>query len=171
MIVCTATLLFVLLVFAPIRIKINAQIYLKRLQADMQATVFGIKVFDETAKLRGKNIICSGTVQTEIDLTQIDTESGVNILNCITVDKVFVSFQNNLSYVSAQTILAENVICALATVVACGMTNCNVASNVLAYLGENRVCIKVAVSVNVAELSFCLLKQGVQLWTRKLAKS
>ena len=56
MIVCTATLLFILLIFTPIRIKIDAKIFPATLRADMQATVLGIKVFDETARLCGKNI-------------------------------------------------------------------------------------------------------------------
>lgn len=167
MIVCTATLLFILLIFTPIRIKIDAKIFPATLRADMQATVLGIKVFDETARLCGKNIICNGTVETELDITQLNKGGEANLIKCITVDKIFVSLQNNLSNVSAQAILAENIICTLITGVACGITNCQIASNVLVCSGESRACFQVAVSVNVAELSFFLLKQGVQLWMRK----
>ena len=172
MIVCTATLIFLLLVFAPFRVKLSAQMYLKRLSAEVQAKAYIFTVFDEVITVKGKYLICDGTVQTDINLTQIDSKNGLDLLKCLTFDKVFVSLQNNLSLVSSKTVLAENALTAIVTNVACVLTHCQVASEVVACLGESRVCIDIAVSTSVAELSFCLLKQGVMmLWMRRLAKS
>lgn len=170
MIVCTATLLFFLLIFAPFRVKINAQIYLQRLSANVQVKAYVLTVFKEEFVLKGKHLVCNGTVQTDVDITQIDRKNGIDLLKCLTFDRIFVSLQNNLSLVSSKTILAENALTALATNIACGFTHCQIASEVVACLSESRICLQIAVSTSVAELSFCLLKQGVQLWMRKLVK-
>lgn len=170
MIVCTATLLFILLVFAPFKVNFNIQIYYRRLRVNVQAKAYLFTVFDEVIQLQGKYLLCDGTVQTELDLTQIDSKSGKDLLKCLTFDRVFVSLQNNLSLVSSKTILAENALTAIVTNLACKLSNCQIASEVKSCLGESRVCAYIAVSTNVAELSFSLLKQGVKIWTRKLAK-
>ena len=141
MIVCTATLLFTLLIFMPIRLNVDVQAYYSSLSADIRVKMWGIKVFGETISLDGNNLNCNGTVETRLNVTQLDGEKGKGLLKCLTVDSVFVSFQNNMSTMPSRIILAENVLCAIATRIACG------------------------------ELSFCLLKQGVQVWMRKSAKS
>lgn len=171
MIVCTATLLFVLLIFAPFRITIDAQIYLRRLTANVQAKVYNIPVFNENFVLNGVNLICDGTVQTKINLAQIDNKNGIDLLKCLTFDRIFVSLQNNLSLVSSKLLLAENALTAIITNIACVLTHCQVASEVVACLGESRVCTEIAVSTSVAELSFYLIKQGVRIWMLKSAKS
>lgn len=170
MIVCTATLIFLLLIFAPFRIKINAQIYPQRLAAKVQAKAYFITVLKEQFVLKGMYLVCDGTVQTEINIVKIDRKNGIDLLKCLTFDRIFVSLQNNLSVVSSQKILAENVITAIATNLACSFTHCQVASEVVACVNESRVCLQIAVSTSVAELSFCLIIQGVRLWMLKLAK-
>lgn len=170
MIVCTAALIFLLLIFAPFRIKLDAQIYLQRLTANVQARVYVFTVLEEEICLKGKYIVCDGTVQTEINITQIDRKNGIDLLKSLTFDRIFVSLQNNLSVVSSQLLLAENAFAALATNLACSFTHCQVASEVIACVNESRVCLQIAVSTSVAELSFCLIKQGVRLWMLKLAK-
>ncbi|MDE7454221.1 MAG: hypothetical protein K2M64_00125, partial [Clostridia bacterium] len=81
-----------------------------------------LKVFDEEFVLNGTHLICDGTVQTEINLAKIKTENGINLLKCLTFDKVFVSLQNNLSFVSSKTIVAENALTAIITTVLCKIT-------------------------------------------------
>lgn len=171
MVVCTAALIFVLLVFAPIRIRVNVKIYFHKLKACINARIYRVKVFNETVLVRGVKLICDGTVKTEVNMMQINADNGVNLLKCVTIDSLSVSVLNNLSNVSAQAILAENIICALATRIACGVSCCRISSRVLACIEESNARIQIASSFSVAELSFCLLKQGVQLWMRKSAKS
>lgn len=171
MIVCTATLLFTLLIFMPIRLNVDVQAYYSSLSADIRVKMWGIKVFGETISLDGNDLNCNGTVETRLNITQLDGEKGKGLLKCLTVDSVFVSFQNNMSTMPSRIILAENVLCAIATRIACGVSHCQIGSQVYACLGESRACFEITASVNVAELSFCLLKQGVQVWTRKSAKS
>ena len=170
MIVCTATLIFLLLIFAPIRVVLDAQVYPKRFSAEVQAKACRVTVFNEQIALKGKYLVCDGTVQTKINITQIDRKNGIDLLKCLTFDRVFVSLQNNLSFVSSKIIVAENALTAIATSLACGFTHCQVASEVVACLDESRICLQIAVSFSVAELSFCLIKQGVRLWMHKLAK-
>ena len=170
MIVCTAALIFLLLIFAPFRIRFDAQIYLQRLSAKVQAKAYGLTVLKEEIRLRGKYLVCDGTVQTDVNIAQIDSKNGIDLLKCLTFDRIFVSLQNNLSVVSSKMILAENALTAIATSLACGFTHCQVASEVVACTNESRVCLQIAVSTSVAELSFSLLKQGVRLWMLKSAK-
>lgn len=170
MIVCTATLIFLLLIFAPFRVKFDAQIYLQRLTAKIKAKAYCITVLNEAVKLRGKYLVCDGTVQTEVNITQIDRKNGIDLLKCLTFDRVLVSLQNNLSVVSSKIIVAENALTAIATGLACGFTHCQVASEVVACTNESKVCLQIAVSTSVAELSFSLIKQGVRLWMLKSAK-
>ncbi|MCM1533533.1 MAG: hypothetical protein NC099_02655 [Corallococcus sp.] len=149
-----------------------AQVYLHRLTVDIQAKVYNfITVFSETIMLRGKYLVCNGTVETDLDVTQIDKNNGIDLTECLTLDKFFVSLQNNVATISSKTLLVENVIAAFVTSLATKISNCKIASEVVACLNESRVCLQVSVSANVAELSFCLLKQGVRLWMRKSAKS
>ena len=171
MIVCTAALIFLLLIFAPLRVNLDAQIYLQRLSAKVQAKAYVFTALKEEFALRGKYLVCDGTVQTKINIAQIDRKNGIDLLKCLTFDKVFVSLQNNLSFVSSQIIVAENALTAITTSLARSITHCQVASEVVACLNESRICLQIAVSTSVAELSFCLIKQGVRLWMLKLAKS
>lgn len=167
MIVCAATLLFILLIFMPIRINVLAEAHYSRPSVNIRVKAFGIKVFDETISLQGKELECNGTVETRLNFAQIDGDKGKGLLKCVTFDSFYICFQNNLSTISTQIILAENIICAIATRIACGVSHCQIASNVYACVGESKVCAQITASFNVAELSFCLLKQGVQVWMRK----
>lgn len=170
MIVCTAILLFTLLIFAPLKVRINLNVLFHKLTVKMQVKSYFVKVIDETVTLSGKYLICNGTVDTDLDVTQFDNKSGVNFAKCFTIDRVCLSLQNNVVNISAKVVLLENVLLGVATEVGRKLSHCQVYSEVKSCLGESMCVVQADVSVSIAELSFYLIKQGVKTWTRKSAK-
>ena len=171
MIVVTAMLLFVTLIFAPIHFRVDLFLYLQKLAANFSINVGALRVFDENVSLRGKYLCCNGTVSTDVDLTTIDKQGGIDLLKCITVDKLCVSLQNNILNVSMYYVALENAIMALVTATLCNLFHCQFYTQVVGTLEESRVRMRVVASTSVAELSFCLLKQGARQWkTRKSEK-
>ena len=169
MIVVTAMLLFVTLIFAPIRFRVDLFLYLQKLAASFSVNVGALRVFDEDVSLSGKNLHCSGTISTDVDLTTIDRKGGIDLLKCITVDKLCVSLQNNILNVSMFYVALENALMALVTATLCNLFHCQFYTQVVGTMEESRVQMQVAASTSVAELSFCLLKQGARQW--KIRKS
>lgn len=171
MIVVTAILLFVTLIFAPIRFRVDLFLYLQKLAADFTVNVGAFRVFDEDVALRGKYLCCNGTVSTDVDLTTVNRQDGIDLLKCITVDKFCVSLQNNILSVSTFYVALENAIMALITATLCNLFHCQFYTQVVGTMDESRVQMQVAASTSVAELSFCLVKQGARQWKiRKLKK-
>ena len=171
MIVVTAMLLFVTLIFAPIRFRVDVFAYLQKLAADFSACVGIFTVFDESVTLGGKYLHCSGTVSTDVDLTTVDKKDGIDLLKCITIDKLCVSLQNNILNVSMYYVALENAIMALVTATLCNLYHCQFYTQVVGTMNDSRVQMQIGASTSVAELSFCLLKQGVRQWkTRKSEK-
>ena len=170
MIVVTATLLFMLLIFAPIRFHVEVVAYLQQLAAKVTAKSVAIKVFDETVQLQGRNLHCEGTVSTDVDVAQMDRQKGIDFLKCITIEKVCVSLANNVLGVSMLVVLLEKVVSALAAATLCNLSHCQFYMQVVGTVKPSHVKAEVVVSVSVAELSFCLLKQGVRLWKTQTSK-
>lgn len=171
MIVVTATLVFVALIFAPIRLKIDVFLYLQDLSATIWAKTLAVKVFDEDISLHGKYLHCEGTVATDVDLSKVNRKHGIDLLKCITVDKLCVSLQNDILSVSTFAVALQNAVMALATATLCNLYHCQFYTQVVGCLDKSKVHAQVFASANVAELSFCLLKQGVEQWKmRKLER-
>ena len=170
MIVVTATLVFLLLFFAPIRFRVNVVIYIQHLFASVRLKVGVIKVFDETFELKGHYLHCEGTVSTDVDLTKMDKQTGIDFLKCITVDRVCVTLANNLLGVSMPVMLVENVVSAIAMATLCNISHCQLYTQVVGTFEQSSANVEVVASTSVAELSFCLLKQGVKLWKTQASK-
>ena len=170
MIVVTATLLFVLLFFAPLRFRVDVVAYLQRLSATIRVKTAAIKVFDETIEVQGRYLHCEGTVSTDVDITKMDKQTGIDFLKCITIDKVCVSLANNLLGVSMFAVMVENVLSALAMATLCNLSHCQFYTQVVATFEESSTHVEVVANTSVAELSFCLLKQGVKLWKTQASK-
>ena len=169
MIVVTAMLLFVTLIFTPIRFRVDLFAYLQKLKVEFSVKVGALKVFDENVLLCGKYLNCNGTVTTDVDLTTIDRQGGIDLLKCITLDKFCVALENNILSVSMYYIALQNAIVALVTATLCNLYHCQFYTQVVPTLDDSRVQMQVVASTSVAELSFCLAKQGVRQW--KIRKS
>ncbi|MCH5152960.1 MAG: hypothetical protein J1F68_03255 [Clostridiales bacterium] len=169
MIVVTAMLLFVTLIFAPIRFRVDLFLYLQKLAAAFTVNVGVFRVFDEDVALHGKYLRCNGTISTDVDLTTVDRKNGIDLLKCVTIDKLCVSLQNNILNVSMFYVALQNAIMALVTATLCNLFHCQFYTQVEGTMEESKVQMQVVASTSVAELSFCLLKQGARQW--KIRKS
>ena len=169
MIFVTALLIFVTLIFAPIRFYVDVNAYLQKLAANFKVRVGVLKVIGEQVCLSGKYLHCTGTISTDIDLTTIDRQGGVDLLKCITIDKLCMSLQNNILNVSMFYVALENAILALATATLCNSFHCQFYTQVVGTLDESKIQVHVAACTSVAEVSLCLAKQGVRQW--KIRKS
>ena len=163
MIVVTAILVFVTLIFAPIRFSVDAFAYLQDLSATFNVKIGVIKVFDEQVSLRGKFLRCTGTVTTDVDLTSVD-KGSIDLLKCITIDKLCVSLQNNVLSISTFYIAIQNALMALIATTACNLYHCQFYTQVVGTLDKSRIHFQIVASTSVAELSFSLIKQGVRQW-------
>ena len=170
MIVVTATLLFVLLFFAPIRFRVNVVAYPRNLSATVQVKGFLFRIFDESLELAGKSLHCEGTVSTDVDLTKMDKQTGIDFLKCITIDKVCIAFANNVLDVSMPIMLIENVLSAIAMATLCNLSHCQLYTQVAGTLEQTHARVEAAITTSVAELSFCLLRQEVKLWKTRISK-
>lgn len=169
MVVTTAMLVFTLLVFMPIRVKAGVSIFPSKLSTDIYARIMAIKVFDESITLKGKFLHCSGTVDACMDITAINGKNGVDLLKCITVDRVFVSVLHNVFNLSSLFTVFVCAVMALSTAIACHASHCQICARQVMCADTGKIFVGVVVSANIAELSFCLLKQGVEQW--KIRKS
>lgn len=171
MIVLTAILVFVMLIFAPIRLNISVFTYPQELSATIWVRTLLVRVFDEEVKLCGTTLDCQGTVSTQLDLSTVNSQSGVDLLKCITVDRLYVAVQNNILTVSPFFIAVQNALAAVVTLTLCNLYHCQYFTQIVGSIDRSGILVEVTASVSVAELSFCLLKQGVKTWKiRKLGK-
>ena len=170
MIVVTAVLIFVTLIFAPIHFRIDATAYLQKLAASFSVKVGVLKVFNENISLSGTNLVCKGTVTTDVELTTVDSKSSIDLLKCITVDRLCISLQNNILHVSMFYVALENAFMALCTSTLCNLFHCQFYTQVTGTIGESSVRMQAKVSTSVAEVSICLAKQGVRQWKTHKSK-
>ena len=170
MIVVTATLLFLLLFFAPMRFCADVVVFPQKLSATLRVKTLGIRVFNEAFQLRGGSLHCDGTVSTDVELKKVDKQTGIDFIQCITIDKICVTLSNNLLAVSIATMLVENVLAALATATLCNVSHCQFYTRVAATFQESSTRAQIVVTTSVAELSFCLLKQEVKLWKTRISE-
>ena len=170
MIVVTATLIFVLLFFAPIRFGVRVVINIQNLSASLSVRSLTIKIFDEDFELNGKVLHCEGAISTNIDLSQVDKQTGIDFLKCITVDKVAVSLANNVLEVPTTVLLVENALTAILIATFCNISHCQFYAQVVGTLKPSHARVESVITTSVAELSFCLIKQGVKLWKTQTSK-
>ena len=171
MIVCTAILIFVLLIFMPITCKIDCEINLKDCNVHCNIYVFELRILKEVFCFEGKKLQCKGTVETQLDLSKTDKKLQVDLLKCITLRKVNLGFANNLSSVNIYSFMIQNLILKVATNAACAMSHCKIYSCVGSTLQNSKVLLNVVIHISIAELSFSLLKQGARQWkASKLTK-
>lgn len=167
MTVVTAMLIFLLFVFAPIHVRAETTLYLSDLSARVQVAFGHIRVFNETLVLQGKMLHCNGTINADVDLNTLDRKSSMDLFKCITVDKFFVTFNNNICNVPMLVFTLQNAIISLVTATLCNMYHCQFCAQCMPTITASQIKLRVLANFSVAELSFCLLKQGVRKWIRK----
>ncbi len=157
----TTVMLVALLTLVPIRARVNLYVDLKKKVLFVYVNVFFIWIFKEKFTLQGKYLQCRGTIDSDVDLFDVDSESGKNIVSAIVFDSVNINFAVNYAVASPYVMVGlESVVCAV-TAVVCAISNCNVHVSTQ-YSPCNAVLGEVRISVSIAELLCALVKNSIR---------
>lgn len=161
MIIALTTVLFIaLLVLAPLRAKVAFCLNFAQKELHVRLKIFHIPFFSEKFTLHGKYLNCQGSVDTKINLPEIDTNSSKFYLKAIVVDSVNVTFATNYLAQSPKTMVALECFVGVATTVACAISNCKIhtstqMANATAVFGEVRL------SVSLCEVFIALIRDAL----------
>ena len=95
---------------------------------------------------------------------QFDTQSngGSEIVKCITLDSVLLHLRNDFANLDVDLLFAQNATIALVSQFVCMFAHCQFACICESFSNVSDLQFSIKGSISVAELSFCLIKQGVK---------
>ncbi|MGN1066931.1 MAG: hypothetical protein ACI4QH_03895 [Candidatus Fimimonas sp.] len=161
MIPLTVLMLTMLLCLAPLKFVAKFRLDLSQKRLFVEVWVFFVRVFKEEFQLQGRNLVCSGTVNTQIDVFQTDGKAGVNLLKALVWDSVNVKFAVDFCKYSPFAMLCVETICGATTAVACAFSHCKVHTSTC-FSQVNCVFGNVVVSVSLAEILWVLIKESAR---------
>ena len=144
-IIALTTVMFVaLLVLMPLRVRAAFCLNFAQKTLHVKVKLFFVTFFSEKFVLDGAHLDCQGSVDTEIDLTEMETGSGKHYLKAIVMDSVNVTLATNYLAHAPTTMVALEGAVGVATTVACAVTNCRIhvstqMANQTAVFGEVRL--------------------------------
>ena len=167
MIVATAMLIFLLLIFTPIPFCVRLQYVFGQVVLYVWITVLRLSFADQKIFVDANGIGYSGTVDGYLRADKQSNQSGIDIAKSITLDSVLICLQNDLSNLKPNVMVVENAIISFVCPIVCTLSHCQFGCicNNFANISDLQICVKG--SVSVAELSFCFIKQGVEKCKRK----
>lgn len=161
MIVLTILMLVLLLCLVPLRIAINFRLDLLQKYLFVKVNVFFLPVFKEKLQFVGRNLVCSGTVDTEIDIFQMDGKQGINLVKALVFDSVNLTFAIDFCRYSPFAMLCIESICSATTAVACAFSHCKIHTDTC--LSQvNSVFGNVVVSVSLMKIIAVLISESVR---------
>lgn len=161
MVALTVVMLVMFLSLLPLRIAVSFRLDLSQKCAFARASVFYLPIFNEKAELQGRYLVCSGTVDTQIDVFQMDGQQGVNIAKALVFDSVNVTFALNFCKRSPFVMPAVEFVSFAATALGCACSHCRVHTDTC-FSVEDSVFGEVVVSVSLAEILLVILKESVR---------
>ena len=157
----TTVMIIVLLVCTPLRVRVGICLNFHEKTLFVRVKVFLITFFKETFTLDGKYLNCQGTVETKVDLTQMDTTSGKYLVKAIVFDSANVTFATNYLAHSPTTMVAlEGFVC-VATNIACAISNTNVHTSTQ-MAPQTAVFAEIRLSVSLADVLLALIRGAIR---------
>lgn len=162
MIVATAMLIFLLLIFTPIPFSVRLQYVFGQVVLYVWIKVFYLPFANQKFFVDANGVGYTGTVDGYLQTGKQSSQNGVDIVKCITLDSILIYLRNDLSNLTPSAMVAQNAIVSIVTPVVCSLTHCQFGCicNNFADISDLQICVKG--SISVAELSFCFIKQGVE---------
>ncbi len=170
MIVATAMLIFLLLVFMPIHFEVRGRYIFTELSVQTQIKVFCLTLAKERVFVDAQGVGYQGTVDGYLQNDKDSQQDGVDIAKSITMHSVQLYFRNDLSKLNVNAMIFQNAILSVITQIVCCVSNCQFACLCNNFSNIDDLQFRVKGSVSVAELSFCFIKQGVRKCKHKLLK-
>ena len=167
MIVATAMLIFLLLVFTPIPLSVRLRYVFGQVAFNVWIKVFSLPFANQEVFVDSNGIGYRGTVQGYLQTDKQSNKGGIDIAKSITLDSVLIYLRNDLSNLNPGVMVVQNVLIGAVCPFVCSLTHCQfgcICDN-FANISDLQICVKG--SISVAELSFCFIKQGVEKCKRK----
>jgi len=164
----TIVLVIALLILAPLRARVAFCLNFAQKELTVRIKIFHITFFNEKFTLQGQYLNCEGSVDTEINLPELDTNSSKFYLKAIVVDSVNVTFATNYLAQNPKTMVILEGFVKVATTIACAISNCKIhtstqMSSATAVFGEVRL------SVSLFEVFTALIRDALS--KRRAAKT
>ena len=170
MVVVTAILIFLLLIFAPIPFVLSGRYILLDKFVQVQIDVFGLNLASESIFVGKQGIGYKGTVDGYFKYDDEEKQSGVDIANSICMHSILLFFRSNFANLDVRLFAFQHALLGIASAVFCSFCNCQFACLYDNFSFVDDFQFSVKASVSVAELSFCFIKQGVRKCKLKLQK-
>ena len=160
MIIALTTLMFItLLVWLPLQVKAAFCLNLSEKHLLVQVNVFFVPFFKEKFTLDGLRINCQGSVDTEINLPDVDPKGGKFYMQAIVVDSVNLTFAVNYLEHSPNLMVALESLVFGATTLACLLTHCRIHTSTQ-FSKQTAVFGEVRLSVTLADVFIALVRSA-----------
>ena len=161
MIVATAMLIFLLLIFMPIPFCIGGKLDFSQLVLQIEIKVVRLTFLKEKFFATENSISYQGTLNGDLQFSS-QSNGAKEIVKCLTLDSVLLHLRNDFANQNIDILVAQKAIITIVSQVVCMFTHCQFACICESFCDVDDLQFCVKGSISVAELSFCLIKQGVQ---------
>ena len=170
MIVATAILIFLLLIFMPVRFCIDANFNFTDMTASVNLKVFLHTLVKENIFYGDGQICYKGTVDGQFQGDRNSRQNATDIAKCITIDSIFLFLQNDFSNQFFTNFVLQNTLINLLSQLVCTFSHCQfgVVCNSFSNIDSLQIVLKG--NVSIAGLSSCFIKQEVQKCKQKFLK-
>lgn len=148
----TIVMLFVLCVFAPLRLRLVSEIDFDRLSAKIVVMLWGVRFFYEDVRLTPKAILCSGSINSQLDYSALDFSGGVGLAKCVTVDGVCCYLSMNASSCSPFLLQAGDACCFVTAFLGVMLTHAKIHTRFSVNFSNNNLLCSMCVSLNIFEV-------------------
>lgn len=171
MIVATAMLIFLLLIFMPIPFAVHGRYIFGNVDVQVAIDVCGLILAKERVFVDGNGVGYQGTVDGYLQTNENVKQSGMDVAKSICLHRVLIYLRQDLSKLNINLFVFQTAVFSIISQIVCGATDCQFAciSNNFSDVGDFQIFAKA--SVSVAELSFFFIKQGVRECKHKFLKS
>ena len=163
-------LIFLLLIFMPIRFELYGRYIFTELSIQTQIKVFAFTLAKERVLVDSQGVSYQGTVDGYLQSDKDSQQDGIDIAKSITLSSVLLYFRKDLSNLNVTTMVFQDAILATMAQTLCLVSNCQFACVCNNFSNVDDLQFLVKGSISVAELSFCFIKQGVRKCKHKLLK-
>lgn len=171
MIVATAMLIFLLLIFVPIPFEMRGRYIFGEVDVQIEMDVCGLLLAKERVFVNYNGVGYQGTVDGYLQADENSKQSGIDVAKSICLRQVLLCFRQDFSKLNVNFLVVQNAIFSALSQIICGFSSCQFVSVANNFSDIDDFQILAKASVSVAELSFCFIKQGVRECKHKLQKS
>lgn len=155
-------MLFVLCLFAPLRLSLIGVIDFDKLLANITVRFWGLRFFEERIRLTGDGVQCNGSINTQINYSGLDFTGGVGLAKCVTVDSVYCRLTMNVAGRSPFLLQVGNASCFVAAFCGVTLTHTKIATEFSVNFDKNNLTCAAYVSFNIFEV-LCFTTQQLIL--------